>query len=59
MNDSDATSEGEILDKNHNYQSLNPNGAAVIDYKGSRDVGRPLDTPVLGLDMIHDPKAKI
>jgi hypothetical protein len=31
----------------------------VIDYKGSRDVGTPLDAPLLGSDMIHGPKAKI
>jgi hypothetical protein len=58
-NDGGATSGGETLDKTHNNQSLNPNGMVAIDYKGSRNVGTSLDAPLLGLDMIHGPKAKI
>jgi hypothetical protein len=58
-NDGGATTRGETIDKNHNYQSINPNGVAATNYKGSRDVVNPLDAPLLGLDMIHDPKAKI
>jgi hypothetical protein len=42
-----------------NNQSLNPNGVAATHYKESRDVGRPLDAPLLGSDMIHMPKDKI
>jgi hypothetical protein len=59
MNDGGTTSGGETLDRTHKNQILNPNGVVATDYKGSRDVGRPLDAPLLGSDMIHDPKAKI
>jgi hypothetical protein len=58
-NDGGATSRGETLDKTPNNQSLNPNGAVATDYKGSRDVGRPLDALLLGSDMIHSPNAKM
>jgi hypothetical protein len=58
-NNGGATSERETLDKTHNNQSLNPNGATATDYKGSRDMGTPLDAPLLGSDMIHRPKATI
>jgi hypothetical protein len=54
-----ATSGEETLDKTHNNQSLNTNGAAAINYKGSRDVRTPLDTPLLGSDMIHGSKTEI
>jgi hypothetical protein len=56
--DGGTSSGGEILDKTHNNQSLNPNGVASTHYKGSRDVGRLLYAPLLGLDMIHGAKAK-
>jgi hypothetical protein len=59
MNDGDATSRGETLDKTHNNQSINPNGAVATDYKGLEDVGTPLDTPLLGSNMIHGSKPKI
>jgi hypothetical protein len=55
-NDGGATSGEETLDKTHNNQSLNTNGAAAINYKGSRDMRTPLDTPLLGSDMIHGSK---
>jgi hypothetical protein len=58
-NDGGANSGGETLDKTHNNQKLNPNGAAATDYKGSRDMGTPLDAPLLGSDMIHGSKPKI
>jgi hypothetical protein len=57
-NDGGATSRGETLNKTHNNQSLNHNGAAATDYKGSRDVGTPLEAPLLGSDMIHGSKTK-
>jgi hypothetical protein len=59
MNDGNGTSGGETLDKTHNNKSLNPTGAAATDYKGSRGMGRHLDIPLLGSDMIHDPKANM
>jgi hypothetical protein len=59
MNDGDDTSRGETLDKTHNNKSLNPTGAAATNYKGSRDMGRHLDIPLLGSDMIHNPKANM
>jgi hypothetical protein len=37
-NNGGATSGGETLDKTHNNQSLNPNGVASTDSKGSRYV---------------------
>jgi hypothetical protein len=58
-NDGGATSGGETLDKTHNNQNLNTNGVAAPDYKGSRNVGTPLDAPLLGSDKIDGPKAKI
>jgi hypothetical protein len=58
-NDGGATFGGETLDKTHNNQSLSPSGVAAIDYKGSRDVGTPLDAPLLGSDMKHAWKPKI
>jgi hypothetical protein len=38
--DGSGISGGETLNKTHNNQSLNPNGAVTTDYKGSRDMGR-------------------
>jgi hypothetical protein len=58
-NDVGATSNGETLNQTHNNQNLNPNGVAATDYKGSKDVGRPLDSSLLGSDKIHGPKTKI
>jgi hypothetical protein len=47
-------SEGETHDKAHNNNNLNPNMVAAAH---NIDLGRPLGMPLLGLDMIHDPKA--
>jgi hypothetical protein len=58
-NDGDAIFGGETLDKTHNNQSLNPNGVVATDYKGPRDVGTPLEAPLLGSNMIHESKPKI
>jgi hypothetical protein len=57
-NDGGTTSERETLNKTQNNQILNPNGVADTDYKPSKDVGRPLDAPLLGSNMIHGPKPK-
>jgi hypothetical protein len=58
-NDGSTTSRRENLDKTHNNQSLNPNGVAATNYKGSREVGTHLDAPLLGSNMINGSKAKI
>jgi hypothetical protein len=58
-NDSGATFGGETLNKTYNNKNLNPNGVVTTDYKGFRDMGRPMDTLLLGSDMIHSLKDKI
>jgi hypothetical protein len=58
-NDGGTTSRGEILDKTHNNQSLNPNDATTTDYNGSTDVGTPLDAPLLGSYLIHGSMPKV
>jgi hypothetical protein len=57
-NDGRTTFRGETINKTHNNQSLNSNGVAATNYKGSRDVRTALDAPLLGSDMIHGPKYK-
>jgi hypothetical protein len=56
--DGGTTSGGETLNKIHNNQRLNPNVVAVA-HNSLRIVRRPLDAPLLGSDIIHDPKDKI
>jgi hypothetical protein len=47
-------SGGETHDKTHNNDNLNPNMVAATH---NIVLGRPLGMPLLGPDMIHDPKA--
>jgi hypothetical protein len=55
MNDVGASFKQETLNKTHNNQNLNPNVVTVVH----NIVERPLDTPILGSDMIDGQRAKI